>query len=61
MKKMFRVALAIAGLVLVSNGVASAQWGDLKMKFVIDGKAPVMKVLNPDKDPPVCAIPRTRS
>jgi len=55
MKKLLTfAAVALAGVMLSATS-ASAQWGDLKMKFVVDGKAPTMKKLDANKDPAVCA------
>ncbi len=58
MKKFVCIALAVVGQLFLSSGIASAQWGDLKMKFVVNGKAPVMKPLMATKDPAVCANPK---
>jgi plastocyanin len=56
MKKMWKLAAAVvAGAVLFSGNVASAQWGDLKMTFKVEGKAPTMEKLTVNKDPQVCA------
>jgi hypothetical protein len=60
MTKQSRIALAMAvGAVLLPANLVSAQWGDLKMKFVVDGKAPVMPKLKVEKDAAVCNAPGT--
>jgi hypothetical protein len=44
----------VAFAVLFSTSIASAQWGDLKVTFKVDGKAPTMAKLKADKDAAVC-------
>ncbi len=46
---------AVAALVLLTAGPAMAQeWGNLKMKFVVDGKAPAPAKLDITKDQAYC-------
>lgn len=45
---------AIAGCALLSNGIASAQWGDLKLKFVVDGEVPKLTSPEVTKDKEIC-------
>ena len=48
-----KMALALA--LVAPAGLVAADWGNLKGKFVIDGKAPEAAKLNVDKDKEVCA------
>ena len=49
-----RYMLPCAALVLACCGPALGQWGNLKGKFIYDGKAPAAAALDASKDP-VCA------
>src|SRR5688500_9874845 len=53
-KSLHHVLAALAGAIVLWGSVASAQWGDLKMKFVVDGKAPTLPALTVTKDVPIC-------
>jgi plastocyanin len=44
--------------VALASRAASAQWGDLKIVFQVDGKAPPARKLPVDKDGKVCADPK---
>ncbi|MDA0659513.1 MAG: hypothetical protein O2931_05145 [Planctomycetota bacterium] len=54
MKKFVRRIQWASLLVLCGANVASAQWGSLKGRFLLDGKAPEAAVINADKDTPTC-------
>jgi plastocyanin len=55
MSKQLQVTVAMALVAsLAMAGVASAQWGDLKVKFVIDGKAPTLPPVDVTKDQAIC-------
>ena len=56
MRKSFVLGLAVA-LVGWTTVASAAGWGNLKGKFVFDGKAPAPAKLKVDKDPAVCAAP----
>jgi plastocyanin len=56
MRKSFVLGLAVA-LVGWTTVASAAGWGNLKGKFVFDGKAPTPAKLKIDKDPAVCAAP----
>lgn len=47
-------ALALLAGCVLSIGSASAQWGDLKIKFVSDGPAPTLQPPMVDKDKEIC-------
>jgi hypothetical protein len=47
----FGLAIAMAA---IGASVASAQWGDLKVKFVCDGPAPTLPPLEVTKDKEIC-------
>lgn len=53
MWKNLKFALALGACCLLSSA-ASAQWGDLKIKFVADGKAPTLPALDVTKDKAIC-------
>ncbi len=46
--------LTCALVILACGGTLRADWGDLKLKFVLDGNAPALKPLAADKDAAVC-------
>ncbi len=48
------LATLVAGCTAFASS-ASAQWGDLKVKFVYDGTPPKPNAIAADKDPQVCA------
>jgi plastocyanin len=56
----FAVALSASASLLAagSSSVSAAEWGDLKMTFKVQGKAPTMEKLKPNKDTAVCANPK---
>jgi plastocyanin len=49
------VAVACAAMGWMAGVASAADYGNLKFKFVIDGKAPAPEKLKVDKDPAVCA------
>lgn len=51
MTQSFTLAAVVAGLLSTAT---AADWGDLKLKFVLDGKFTPLPALKVDKDPAVC-------
>lgn len=47
--------MAVAMIAALAGNGWSADYGNLKVQFVIDGAAPAPKKINPDKDAAVCA------
>jgi hypothetical protein len=56
--KILSIFAAVAAMVVLTAGSAHAQWGDLKLRFVVDGKAPAPAPLDITKDAAVCANPK---
>jgi plastocyanin len=55
MKKSINLVLAaMAGVMVLWGSVVSAQWGDLKMRFVVDGAAPTLPSPKIEKDVAIC-------
>jgi len=56
MQAMGKSVLAVLAGCVLCVGSASAQWGDLKIKFVVDGEAPKLTPPEVTKDKEVCTV-----
>lgn len=54
MRKSLSFWSALVALVVSPALVQAADWGDLTLQFVVDGKSPTPKAIVPNKDPEVC-------